>query len=205
MNCGIVRALLQKKRADLWCNTKPTLNPQPCSERMKIMSSHSSATVRETPHVNQLSRTNTIVNALKRRAQAVLNDRSVDPQSRAIIRYALETNDPWLARLVRSAGAGEDLIDAIESEPSEEPGDEDTNAEKIEALAEMICRAGEESAAALFVLMGTLQNSPEPEALANTAKHLAFTRCGEFNLYGMVDAHITVVEEELLATNTLIS
>ena len=56
------------------------------------MANDSSATVRETPHVNQTSRTNTIVNALKQRAQAVLNDRSIDPQSRAIIRYALETN-----------------------------------------------------------------------------------------------------------------
>ncbi|HKN83600.1 MAG TPA: hypothetical protein VJW17_09190 [Pyrinomonadaceae bacterium] len=76
----------------------------------------------------------------------------------------------------------------------------DTNHEKIEALAEIICRSGEEPSAALFVLMGTLQNSTEPEALANTAKHFAFSRCGELNLYGMVDAHahIAVVEGELL-------
>ena len=52
------------------------------------------------------------MDALKRRAQAVLNDKSVDPQSRAIIRYALEINDPWLARLVRRADAGETLFDA---------------------------------------------------------------------------------------------
>ena len=64
------------------------------------MANHSSATVREhTPHSTQTSRTNTIVNALTRRAQAVLSDRSIDPQSRAIIRYALEINDPWLADL----------------------------------------------------------------------------------------------------------
>jgi hypothetical protein len=31
------------------------------------------------------------MNALKQRAQAVLNDKSIDVQSRAIIRYALET------------------------------------------------------------------------------------------------------------------
>ena len=67
------------------------------------MANHSSATVRETPHVNQPS--------LKRRAQSILNDRSIDPQSRAIIRYALEINDPWLAELVRRADAGERLID----------------------------------------------------------------------------------------------
>ena len=76
------------------------------------MTTHSSATVRETPHVNQTSRTNTIINALKQRAQAVLNDRSIDLQSRAIIRYALETNDPWLAELVRRADAGESVIDS---------------------------------------------------------------------------------------------
>jgi hypothetical protein len=67
--------------------------------------------VRETPHVNRTSRTNTIVNALKQRAQAVLNDRSIDSQSRAIIRYALETNDPWLAELVRRADAGDTVVD----------------------------------------------------------------------------------------------
>ena len=75
------------------------------------MANHSSATVRETPHVNQTSRTNTIVNALKERAQSVVNDRSIDPQSRAIIRYALETNDPWLAQLVRRADEGETVVD----------------------------------------------------------------------------------------------
>ena len=71
---------------------------------------------------------------------------------------------------------------------------------KIEALAEIICRAGEESSAALFVLMGRLQNSVEPEVLAHTVKHFAFTRCGEFNVYGMVDAQIAVLEGELLAS-----
>ena len=76
------------------------------------MANHSSATVRETPHVNQTSRTNTIVDALKRRVQSVLNDTSIDPQSRAIIRYTLEINDPWLAELVRRADAGETLIDS---------------------------------------------------------------------------------------------
>ena len=64
----------------------------------------------------------------------------------------------------------------------------------------MICRAGNEPSAALLVLMGTLENSTRPEALANTAKHIAFIRCGELNLYGMVDAQITMVESELLAS-----
>jgi hypothetical protein len=70
------------------------------------MANHSSATAREhTPHVTQTTRTATIIGALKRRAQSVLSDRSIDPQSRAIIRHALEINDPWLAELVRHADA----------------------------------------------------------------------------------------------------
>ena len=74
------------------------------------MANHSSATTRsETPHANRTTRTATILNALTRRAQAVLNDTSLDPRSRAIIRYALETNDPWLAQLVRRADAGDRL------------------------------------------------------------------------------------------------
>ena len=163
------------------------------------MDSHSSATVRETPHVTQTSRTNTIVNALKRRAQAVLNDRLIDAQSRAIIRYGLETNDPWLAELVRRADAGEAIVETIDfSQEPTGPSDDDSSEEKIEALTEMICRAGEEPSAALLVLMATLENASHPKVLANAAKHFAFTRCGELNVNGMVDAQIAVLEGELL-------
>ena len=77
------------------------------------MTKHSSATTRaESPHgIDQIpaTRTATIVDALKRRAQAVLNDRSIDPQTRAIIRYGLEINDPWLADLVRRVESGESI------------------------------------------------------------------------------------------------
>jgi len=165
------------------------------------MADHSSASVRErTPHSNRVTRTKTIMNALTRRAQVVLNDNSVDPQSRAIIRYAIERNDPWLARLVRRADAGE-----LDFEEPPDIYDDDCDEEKIETLTEMICRAGDEPetrAAALLVLMATLENSAHPKALANAAKHLAFTRCGEFNLYGMIDAQITIVEDKLLAGKT---
>ena len=163
------------------------------------MANHSSADVRETPHSNRISRTNTIVNALKRRAQAVLNDKSIDPQSRAIIRYALEINDPWLARLVRRADAGESVVENL-SDIEKEQTDEDSCAEKIEALAELICRAGDEAetkSAALLVLMATLENAMHPKALANLAKHAAFTRCGELNVYGIVDAQVAAIESEL--------
>ena len=169
------------------------------------MTKHSSATVRETPHVNQTSRTNTILNTLKRRAQAVLNDRSIDAQSRAIIRYGLETNDPWLAELVRRADAGERIVDTIDFSATPGSSEDDSSEDKIAALAEMICRAGEEPSAALLVLMATLENADHPKALANAAKHLAFTRCGELNLNGMVDAQIAMIEGELLANDTVVS
>ena len=156
------------------------------------MTTHGSATAREeTPHVSD---------ALRRRAQAVINDTSIDSEWRAIIRYAFEINDPWLADLVRRADAGEKIIDTTELSPTIETNHEDDSSEeKIEALAEIICRAGDEAAAALFVLIGTLENSTHPKLLANAAKHFAFTRCAELNLFGMVDAQIAVVEDELLS------
>ena len=167
------------------------------------MTMHSSATMRaETPHANRTTTTATIIDALKRRAEAVLNDRSIDPESRAIIRYALETNDPWLAKLVRYSDEGESNVETIDFSRTPAAGEDDPNTGKIEALAEMICRAGDESetkSAALLVLMATVENATHPKALANVAKHFAFARCGELNLNGMVDAQIPVLEAELFA------
>ena len=187
------------------------------------MASHSSATTRrETPqetqtsHVNETSyiprttRTATIINALKRRAQAVLNDLSLDAQSRGILRYALETNDPWLAKLVRCADAGEPMLEinfsrsASLRDLNDDAAEEDSTGDKIEALAEIICRDSNNAgmaSAALLVLMGTLENATHPKALANIAKHVAFTRCGELNLNGMVDTQIAVLESELFAAD----
>ena len=164
------------------------------------MANHSSASVREhTPHANQISRINMIANALKRRAQGVLNDKSIDPQSRAIIRYALEIDDPWLAELVRRADAGEPIVDTLNFD---EPPENNKDDEKIAALTEMICRAGDESevkAAALFVLMATIENSAHPKALANAAKYGAFIRCAEMNPYKLVDAQVEMMARELFA------
>ena len=167
----------------------------------------SASTHVHTPHVNLTTRTATIIEALKRRAQAVLNDESIDPQSRAIIRYGLETNDPWLAELVRQTEASgngtytRDVSQIPESKALESHEGASSRA-KIEALAEMICAGGEECASALLVLMRKFQNSTEPKVLAHTVKHFAFTRCGELNVNGMVDAQIEIVESELFAGNT---
>ena len=169
------------------------------------MLNHSSATDHaETPHVTNSS-TTTISKALHRRARSVINDRSIDPQSRAVIRYGLETNDPWLAELVRRVDAGEAVGDMDFSEFAEN-SEPNSKEEKIEALAELICRAGDEpetKSAALLVLMATLESATHTKALANTAKHFAFRHCGQLNVGGMVDSQIAVLENELLPDNML--
>jgi len=172
------------------------------------MTKHGSATTREhtsharqttlTTQLNQTTKT-TIIDALKRRAQVIITDQSIDAQTRALIRYALEIKDPWLAELVDRVEAGENLAETFDFSQSAKPNEHDSSDHKLEALTEIICRAGHEPAAALLVLMARLETSTHPKALANTAKHFAFTRCGELNLYGIVDADVALVEGELFA------
>jgi len=160
------------------------------------MATHSSAREREqTPHRTNSTNIQTITDALKRRAQSVINDKSIDAETRAIIRYGLEINDACLPELVRRIDDGESIIDNLNVPPTTE--------QKFDALAEIICRASDQAAAALLVLMATLENDPHPRGLANTAKHVALTRCIDSNLYGTLDAHIATVETELLAANSL--
>ena len=166
------------------------------------MSTHSSATARpETPHAIT---NNLVSDAIKRRAQSIIKDESIDANGRNWIRYALEINDPKLPELVRRADAGEPIIDDSHLLEANEVSTE----EKVECLADMICNAGdhpEGRSAALLVLMSTLENSPQPKALANHVKHIAFIRCAELNCYGMVDAQIATIESELLETSTSIT
>ena len=165
------------------------------------MSTHSSsAPEREaTPHTTNSTTNNTISDAVRRRAHALINDRTIDASERVWIRYALETNDaPGLAELVRRADAGEPIID---DSHLLQANDEISTEEKLEQLAAMICQAGgqlETRSAALLVLRSTLGNSTEPKVLVNHVKHIAFTRCGELDCFGMVDAQIAAIESELL-------
>ncbi|MEN3328403.1 MAG: hypothetical protein V7638_3210 [Acidobacteriota bacterium] len=164
------------------------------------MTTHSSATAHE--EEPQVTKTTTINIAVKRRAQSVINDRSIDAESRALIRFALEINDPLLAELVRRVDAGECIVDANFSEMPVTSFEDDLSEAKIEALTELICRAGDEpeiKSAALLVLMATLENAAYPKVLANAAKHLALTRCGELNFCGMVDGQVAVIEAEVIA------
>ena len=161
------------------------------------MSHHNSATERdETPHTINSTNNQTISDALKQRAQSVINNKSIDGETRAIIRYGLETNDPLLSDLVHRVDAGETIIDNINLLHSSE--------DKVQALAELICSADEQSAAALLVLMSTFENATDPKALANAVKHLAFTRCGELYVYSMVDAQIAVFEDKLLEDHAVV-
>src|SRR5262245_14715129 len=105
------------------------------------MSTHSSSAPERqaTPHATN-STTNTINDAVKRRAQSLINDRTIDAGDRAFIRYALATNDTsGLSELVRRVDAGEPIID--ESRLLE-ASDEISTEEKLERLAAMICQAG---------------------------------------------------------------
>jgi hypothetical protein len=93
------------KRADLCGHTKSTLDPQPSSERLKIMSNDNSAQPREeTPH------STSSIN-IKRRAQSLVDDKSTSANERVLIRYALEIDDPYLPELVRRVAADEPLFD----------------------------------------------------------------------------------------------
>ena len=77
------------------------------------MANHSSATERkESPHLIQ-STNRTISLDLKRRAQSIINNKSIDAGTRAVIRYGLEINDPLLPQLVRRTEAGEIIIDNL--------------------------------------------------------------------------------------------
>ena len=105
------------------------------------MAHHSSASVRvQTPHETETTQF-TINNALKRRAQVVISDLSIDPQWRNIVRYALEINDPLLPDLVRRAGAGERVINTIDFSQTPESSDGYSEREKLEALVLIICGA----------------------------------------------------------------
>lgn len=155
------------------------------------MVNHSSASLREEkPHLSA---------AIKRRAQSLKNNKSIDANSRAIISYGLETGDPWLPEIVRRVDAGENIDDDTFATLA---GRERSSEERIEILTALICRTTDEPAtksAALLVLMATIADSTHPKALANTAKQLAFDRRGELNLYDTVDAQVTALESELFA------
>ena len=105
---------------------------------------------------------------------------------------------------MRSVDAGENITESTDYPRAaavvEGRSREQTcNEEKVEELAESICGANHRSAAALVVLMRTIEKSTHAKPLVNKAKHFAFARCAEANLLGLVDTQTAVIEAELLA------
>lgn len=154
------------------------------------MTTNSTATAHQQPSHEIETTIITVSDAIKRRAESVINDRTIDPQWRTIIRFALELNDPFVGELVSRAASGENVVDTFESLRTSVPNEDDSTLWKIEALAEIISRSGDEPTAALFTLMETLESSTHPKVLASRAKHVAFSRCGELHVYEMVDTQL---------------
>lgn len=96
-----------------------------------------------------------------------------------------------------SATAREHIPHATKSTRSN--SDDDASNERIALLTVIICQGGDEAAVALLVLLAMLQDADDPRAVANSAKHIAFTRCGELNLNGIVDVQIATLQHELFA------
>lgn len=101
-----------------------------------------------------------------------------------------------LSQLVQWADAGESIVDNMAAQDESE---NDLTERKVEALAEMICQGDDPRtrAVALLMLMDSMEKADDPKSPARTAKHCAFTRCGEMNVYGMVDVQIEMLEREL--------
>ena len=57
--------------------------------------------------------------SLKRRARLLITNSSIPKQTRALISYALEIKDPYLAQVVRRVEAGEITIDCLHLENSQ--------------------------------------------------------------------------------------
>jgi hypothetical protein len=76
---------------------------------MKIMARHSSAIVRE-------EKSHVIDAPLKRRARLLITNSSIPRQTRSLIQYALEIQDPYLVQLVRRVEAGEMTIEHVHLE-----------------------------------------------------------------------------------------
>ena len=81
----------------------------------KQLTQHSSLTT-----VHQLTLNSHIIDAsLKCRARLLITNSSIPRQTRSLIRYALETKDPYLAQVVRRVQGGEVTIEFLYRERNE--------------------------------------------------------------------------------------
>ena len=80
---------------------------------MNIVARNSSANLRPQSLTTRKQRTHKIDASLKRRAQLLITNSSIPGQTRNLITYALEINDPYLAQVVRRVEAGEMTIEHL--------------------------------------------------------------------------------------------
>lgn len=153
----------------------------------------------KTPQLTGTTNTPHISEAVKRRARYLINYGSIDIESQTVLRYSLEIDDPHLPELVRTVDAGQRVPETLDFlEMPDMTYEDDPTDEKVERLAQIICRGGDRCVAALLVLMGAIENAASPKVIANVAKHFAFVRCGELNLYRLAENQVSEVEMELL-------
>ena len=84
----------------------------------------------------------------------------------------MEINDPWLAELVRRADEGETALETIDFSQTPDTPEQDLTDKRMRALAEMICRDGNEpetKSAALLVLMSLIEDSAYPEVCVDAS------------------------------------
>ena len=63
---------------------------------------------------NLTKQTSRVIDAsVKRRARLLITSSSIPPETRSLIRYALEIKDPYLAQIVRRFWAGETTIENL--------------------------------------------------------------------------------------------
>ena len=75
------------------------------------MLNDNSAELRDgTPHATNSTTNKRISDAVRRRAQLLIADRTIDDCARAFIQYTLENEDPYLTKLVRRVNAGENIL-----------------------------------------------------------------------------------------------
>jgi len=78
------------------------------------MARHTSATSRSSKSHND--RSNNIDASVKHRARLLITNSSIPKQTRNLIRYALQINDPYLAQVVRRVESGEITIHRLNPE-----------------------------------------------------------------------------------------
>ena len=75
------------------------------------MLNDNSAQLRDgTPHATNSISNKPISDAVKRRAQLLIADTAIDDCARAFIQYTLQSEDPYLTKLVRRVDAGESIL-----------------------------------------------------------------------------------------------